>query len=164
MSSAPDLLEAAGKHMRDRASTYDKPGGERSMTATVAAFNIITGRTGDRALTESEAWLILQTLKDVRDRSRVAPHRDSLEDCIAYSALKAEARLLESEQVTLQEVMHPVDTWIDHYGGDCPVPPGTPLMVRFRSGQCVEVLRGIGNVGWHHRGIPYDIVSLKIPK
>ena len=96
LTSAPELLNAAAGHMQDRASTYDKPEGERSMAATVAAFNIITGRTGDRALSESEGWLLLQTLKDVRDRQRAEPHRDSLEDGIAYSALKAEARLKES--------------------------------------------------------------------
>lgn len=89
--TAPLLLDAAADHMRDRAATYDKPEGERSMGATVAAFNIITGRD----LTESEGWLLMQILKDVRDRQREQPHRDSLEDGIAYSALKAEARLKE---------------------------------------------------------------------
>jgi hypothetical protein len=59
------------------------------MGPAVAAFNIITGRD----LQESEGWLLLQILKDVRDRQRAEPHRDSLEDNIAYSALKAEARL-----------------------------------------------------------------------
>ena len=96
-TTAPKLLEAAAGHMRDRASTYDKPEGERSMAATVEAFNIITGRDGIRALTESEGWLLMQTLKDVRDRQRPEPHRDSLEDGVAYAALKAEARLKESK-------------------------------------------------------------------
>lgn len=88
-ASAPDILAAAEKHMRDRAATYDKPEGERSMGKTVAAFNIITGRD----LTESEGWLLMQILKDVRDRQRQDAHRDSLEDGVAYAALKAEARL-----------------------------------------------------------------------
>lgn len=78
--------------MQDRAATYDKPEGERSMQKTVDAFNTITGRD----LTASEGWLLLQILKDVRDRQRNLPHTDSLEDCIAYAALKAEARLLEA--------------------------------------------------------------------
>lgn len=86
-----DLLNNAACHMRDRAATYDQPQGERSMGRTVAAFNIITGR----GLTESEGWLLLQILKDVRDRQRDEPHQDSLEDCIAYAALKAEARMKE---------------------------------------------------------------------
>jgi hypothetical protein len=88
---APDMLAKAKKHMDDRASTYDKPEGERSMGRTVTAFNAITGRD----LTESEGWLLLQLLKDVRDRQRDVPHLDSLEDCIAYAALKAEARVAE---------------------------------------------------------------------
>jgi hypothetical protein len=87
--AAPEILDAAAGHMRDRAATYDQPGGERSMGKTVAAFNVITGRD----LSESEGWLLMQILKDVRDRQRSEPHRDSLEDCVAYSALKAEARL-----------------------------------------------------------------------
>lgn len=39
------LLDAAASHMRDRAATYDSPGGERSMGRTVLAFNTITGRS-----------------------------------------------------------------------------------------------------------------------
>lgn len=87
---APEILEAAAGHMRDRAATYDKPEGERSMAATVAAFNAQTGRD----LTEAEGWLLMVNLKIVRDRQR-APHKDSLEDLTAYSALMAEARLAE---------------------------------------------------------------------
>mgnify|MGYP005610400315 FL=1 len=89
---APTLLDAAAGHMRDRAATYDQPTGERSMGRAVQALNAILGR---QALTESEGWLLLQVLKDVRDRQRTTPHRDSLEDAIAYAALKAEARLAE---------------------------------------------------------------------
>jgi hypothetical protein len=87
---AADLLSAAAGHMRARASTYDRPGGERSMGAAVSALNAVLGRS---ALSESEGWLLLQLLKDVRDRQRPAPHQDSLEDCVAYAALKAEARM-----------------------------------------------------------------------
>lgn len=91
MSTAPQILDRAAGHMKDRAATYDKPDGERSMGRTVAAFNAITGRD----LKESEGWLLLQILKDVRDRQREAPHVDSLEDCVSYAALKAEARMQE---------------------------------------------------------------------
>ena len=89
--NAIDILDKAAGHMRDRASTYDRPEGERSMGRTVTAFNAITGH----ALSESEGWLLLQILKDVRDRQRDTAHQDSLEDCVAYAALKAEARLSE---------------------------------------------------------------------
>lgn len=87
--SAPALLAAAAQHMIDRAATYDKPEGERSMGATVAAFNAVTGRD----LRESEGWLLLGLLKMVRSEQREAPHRDSIEDLIAYAALFGEARV-----------------------------------------------------------------------
>jgi len=87
--SAPDLLDAAAGHMRDRAKTYDKPGGERSMGKTVEMFNIATGRD----LRESEGWLLMAILKMVRSETRVEPHRDSVEDLIAYAGLYGEARL-----------------------------------------------------------------------
>lgn len=85
---AAELLGRAARHMHDRASTYDAPGGERSMGKAVTAFNAITGHT----LSESEGWLFLQVLKDVRLFTRTGYHADSAEDCIAYAALKAEAR------------------------------------------------------------------------
>lgn len=93
-NTAHDFLERAGKHMADRAATYDKPEGERSMGKTVAAFNAITGRD----LSESEGWLLMSVLKMVRDRQRANPHIDSIEDNIAYAALYGEARLKEIEQ------------------------------------------------------------------
>ncbi len=93
-TTAPQLLNKAASIMELRGKQYDKLDGERSMGATVAAFNIITGRD----LTESEGWLLMQVLKDVRDRQRKEPHQDSLEDGIAYSALKAESRLSEVSQ------------------------------------------------------------------
>ncbi|CAG4906327.1 hypothetical protein [Paraburkholderia saeva] len=88
LPSAPGLLAAAEEHMRDRAAQYDKPEGERSMGTTVIAFNAITGRN----LAEAEGWLLLQLLKDVRLFQRPGYHADSAEDCIAYAALKAEAK------------------------------------------------------------------------
>ena len=41
--NAHEILEQAAKHMKDRASTYDNPEGERSIGATVKAFRAITG-------------------------------------------------------------------------------------------------------------------------
>lgn len=89
-ASAPDLLDAAAGHMRDRAATYDKPEGERSMAQTVAVFNQFHGT----ALTEAQGWHFMQILKDVRlFANPTNPHRDSVEDGVAYSALKGEAIL-----------------------------------------------------------------------
>jgi hypothetical protein len=93
--TAPGILAQGVAILGERGQQYDKPDGERSMAATVSAFNTITGRTRDRALSESEGWLLQQILKDVRDRQRTKPHRDSLLDGVNYSALKAEARLRE---------------------------------------------------------------------
>ena len=88
---APDILKKSAQHMLDRAAAYDKPEGERSMGKCVAAFNIVTGRN----LTEAEGWLLLQILKDVRQWQRPGFHQDSADDCIAYAALKAEAKQKE---------------------------------------------------------------------
>ena len=51
--TAHQLLSNAAAHMQDRAATYDKPEGERSMVATVTAFNAVTGHN----LTEAHGWL-----------------------------------------------------------------------------------------------------------
>lgn len=88
LAEAPELLGRAARHMHDRSNVYDKPEGERSMGRAVQAFNAITGHN----LTESEGWLLLQVLKDVRLFTRSEYHPDSAEDCIAYAALKAEAK------------------------------------------------------------------------
>lgn len=89
--SAPELLNKAAAIMDERGKQYDKPEGERSMSKCVQAFNTITGQN----LTEAEGWLLLQVLKDVRLWQRPGYHQDSAEDCIAYAALKAEAKQQE---------------------------------------------------------------------
>lgn len=96
---APDLLNNAAALMEERGRQYDKPEGERSMGRAVQAFNAITGQN----LRESHGWLLLQLVKDVRDQQRAQPHQDSLEDCIAYAALKAEARMAEAHDVQAQD-------------------------------------------------------------
>ena len=90
--NATDILNKAALHMADRASTYDKPEGERSMGRAVEAFNAITGRD----LSESEGWLLLQVLKSVRLFARPGYHADSAEDGVAYAALVAEAKSVEA--------------------------------------------------------------------
>lgn len=87
---APELLQAAKQHMDDRAVTYDQPGGERSMASTVAAFNAITGN----CMTEAEGWAFMLILKQVRLFTNPCnPHRDSIDDSIAYAALLGESAL-----------------------------------------------------------------------
>lgn len=88
--SAPAILDAAAGHMRDRAATYDKPEGERSMAQTVDIFNKFHGTS----ISETQGWHFMQILKDVRLFANVAePHRDSIDDGVAYAALKGESLL-----------------------------------------------------------------------
>ena len=80
------ILNAAAQHMQDRASTYDKPQGERSMVATVNAFRATTGI----ALTEEQGWHFMALLKLVRSQQGDL-RLDSYEDGAAYFALAGEA-------------------------------------------------------------------------
>ena len=84
--NAHDILQAAAGHMRDRAATYDKPEGERSMGATVAAFRAVSGVT----MTETQGWLFMALLKAVRSQQG-AYRADSFEDGAAYFALAGES-------------------------------------------------------------------------
>lgn len=87
---ATDFLKNALAHMEDRASTYDAPGGERSMAKTVGAFNIITGHQ----LTVEQGWLFMGLLKKVR--SQQGGYRaDNYEDDAAYAALRGECAAYE---------------------------------------------------------------------
>lgn len=85
-STAANILTAALDHMRDRAATYDKPEGERSMGATVDAFHAVTGVS----MTEEQGWLFMAMLKAVRSQQG-AYRSDSYEDGAAYFALAGEA-------------------------------------------------------------------------
>ena len=98
-TKAQDLLHREASLMDERGKQYDQRSGERSMQATVTAFNAITGY----GLTESEGFLLMAILKMVRDQSREMPHDDSLHDLVAYASLYGEARLLGEEK--RQEIM-----------------------------------------------------------
>lgn len=84
--TAESILRAGVGHMRDRASTYDKPQGERSMAATVDAFKATTGIE----ITEEQGWHFMALLKLVRSQQG-ALRMDSYEDGAAYMALAGEA-------------------------------------------------------------------------
>ena len=94
-TTASMLLGQARELLDQRARDYDKPEGERSMGKVAQLFNLATDRTGDRAVSESEAWLVMALLKIVRDRSTPHGHKDSLEDLVSYSALYGESRHAE---------------------------------------------------------------------
>ena len=84
--TAANILQSALGHMQDRAATYDKPDGERSMGATVDAFKAVTGVL----MTEEQGWLFMALLKAVRSQQG-AYRADSYEDGAAYFALAGEA-------------------------------------------------------------------------
>lgn len=84
--TAQSILQAGLGHMQDRAATYDKPDGERSMAATVAAFNAVTGLN----LTAEQGWLFQVLLKAVRSQQG-AFRLDNYEDGAAYFGLMGEA-------------------------------------------------------------------------
>ena len=85
--NALDAMQEAAQTILQRGKDYDLPEGERSMAATVAAFNAITGRTLD----ESDGWLFMLLLKQVRQYQKPGFHKDSAIDGIAYAALMAES-------------------------------------------------------------------------
>jgi len=93
-TKAQDLLHRAASLMDERGKQYGQRSGERSMQATVTAFNAITGY----GLTEADGFLLMAILKMVRDQSRETPHRDSLDDLVAYASLYGEARLHGEDQ------------------------------------------------------------------
>lgn len=75
---------------QERDTSADGQQQERSMTATVAAFNAIEGT----ALTERQGWAFMQTLKLVRAANTARNGRynpDDYLDGAAYAALGAEA-------------------------------------------------------------------------
>lgn len=93
MTTAHEILDKAAQHMKDRASTYDQPSGERSMGATVAAFKAVTGTD----ITEEQGWLFMALLKAVR--SQQGDYRaDSYEDGAAYFGLAGEAAYVDRMQ------------------------------------------------------------------
>ena len=102
-TKAQDLLHRAADLMDERGKQYDQPSGERSMLAAVTAFNAISGYS----LTEADGFLLMALLKMVRDQQRETPHRDSIEDLVAYASLYGEARLhgeSKRQEITREEV------------------------------------------------------------
>lgn len=97
---ASDILIKAAGHLSDRAVTYDKPDGERSMAKTVAAFNAIY----DLGMTEVQGWHFMELLKMVRS-SQGDFKSDNFEDGAAYAALAGESAY-NSKSVKSDEENH----------------------------------------------------------
>lgn len=91
-----EFLQSAMEVQKERGEQYDKPSGERSMGATVRAFNAITGHV----LEESDGWMLLGLLKLVRQSQNPEKyHHDSALDFVAYASLYAEAASEQCGQV-----------------------------------------------------------------
>lgn len=89
---AHEILQAGAKHLEDRAKTYDKPGGERSMEKIVKMFNTLA----DTNITVEQGWQFMTLLKMVRSQQG-AFKGDNYEDGCSYFALAGEEA--ESERV-----------------------------------------------------------------
>jgi hypothetical protein len=117
---AQDFLQAGLGHMQDRAATYDKPTGERSMAATVGAFKCVSGVE----MTEEQGWLFMGLLKMVRSQQGEFK-ADNYEDEAAYAALRGECAFAARSGDTASPVAHGGVTnpegWIGWPGGDCPL-------------------------------------------
>lgn len=106
-----EFLQAAIDVQAERGKQYDKPSGERSMAATVSAFNCITGSM----LEESDGWMFLGLLKLVRQSQNPEQyHHDSALDFVAYASLYAEAA---SEQCGQLEALD-MNEWQNWKKGD----------------------------------------------
>lgn len=186
MKTAPELLKRAAEIMEERGKQYDKSGGERSMSKTVQIFNIFTDRE-QFPLSEQDGWLLMQILKDVRQQQTPGkPHIDSLEDCIAYSALKAEAFLRAEPTIeftvnesTADEIFtdkagaivppgYPKiiddDGWIDWNGGECPVHKDTIVEIQTRDGELCARTKASDRT-WSHDNHPNrNLVRYRIHK
>lgn len=99
-----EFLQAAIDVQAERGKQYDKPTGERSMGATISAFNCITGYT----LEESDGWMLLSLLKLVRQSQNPEQyHHDSALDFVAYASLYAEAASEQCGQLEAQQAAEP---------------------------------------------------------
>lgn len=85
LPNAARILEDAASILNDRAAERDK-GAERAMSATVQAFNAVTGH----ALDEEQGWLFMVCLKAARSQGGGFKLDDYL-DGAAYFALAGEA-------------------------------------------------------------------------
>ena len=88
---APEILTQAQRTIAQRGAQRDSgQGQERSMAATVAAFNAIEGTQ----LTERQGWAFMKTLKMVRAATTARNglfNPDDALDGAAYAALEGEA-------------------------------------------------------------------------
>ena len=169
VTTAADFLRAGLKHMEDRAQTYDKPEGERSMRATVHAFQQITGIH----ISEEQGWLFMATLKAVR--SQQGGYRaDSYEDGAAYFALAGEAASKYREKSSAPETAPGIDPdfgkafkeavadeWKDFGPGNI-LPMNLSVEVETKDGRRIKGVAS--NFNWITVGDGDDIIRYRVLK
>lgn len=149
-TKAADVLKAALGHMQDRAATYDKPEGERSMPATVAAFNALTGHT----LTAEQGWLFMTVLKLCRTQQ--GGHRpDNYEDGAAYFALMGEQAAVDRKPSRVPP------GWTEYVHGAAWPRVGSIVDVIYEDNQ-VEQKKIVGQFSWE--GVKGYKVQLAMPE
>lgn len=184
MMNASQILKKAAGHMEDRASTYDKPEGERSMGATVAAFYAITGH----ALTDEQGWLFMALLKMVRSQQGEF-RSDSYEDGAAYFALAGEAAHADRKPAVQWQEVRAAARMVAEMESECvenseipnfPTIDSGPMWIEWRGEsefapvegrEVVEVQRRDGQIAsgaadslrWSHRMTGCDIVAWRHP-
>ena len=84
---AHDFLEESAAVMKQRAALRDAPGGERSMSKTVAIFNAWTGNN----ISVEDGWRFMISLKQAREIQGKF-HGDDYADGAAYFALLGEEK------------------------------------------------------------------------
>lgn len=165
-----EFLQAAMDVQAERGKQYDKPSGERSMAATISAFNCITGSM----LEESDGWMFLALLKLVRQSQNPEQyHHDSALDFVAYASLYAEAASEQCGQFEAQEAekaAHIIsdipEGWIQWGGGSAPVVSGAYVDVLFRDANPPTKPVLASAVNWKHRAKPsrLDITAYRIAR
>lgn len=86
--NATEILKTGQEVLEERAAQRDCSDGERSMAATVKAFNALTGLN----LSEGQGWQFMILLKMVRGQQG-SPRADDYIDLSCYGALLGECKL-----------------------------------------------------------------------
>jgi len=183
LMKAQDFLNAGLSHMQDRAATYDKPTGERSMAATVGAFKSVCGVS----ITEEQGWLFMGLLKMVRSQQGEFK-ADNYEDEAAYAALRGEcafaARATCYKPLPVQpspalpaspafaekiKAAESADNngWIEWAGGECPVDGSIEVQTierRESRDKFDSTVFPAEDWEWSHDGGRYDIIAYRIHK